>query len=540
MIEAILLAFSHYWLYFVPALILAYSLRNYFDKGLNKYPGPFLANFTDAWRFIDVYKRRPDITQIRLHRQLGNIVRLGPNTLSFSDPAAIKTIYGLNKGFVKSGFYPPQQATFEGKRLPSLFSTTDEAYHANLRRSVNSAFSMSALVQYEPNVNEVIDVFLERTRQVYAAPGIVADFALWLQYFAFDVIGQITYSKQHGFVEKNEDIDGMIAYLGRLFSYVAPVGQMPFLDLLLLKNPIVLFLDKLGYKPLAFPITKFARARMAERLSEMENQIEKAPSGASTPGRGDLLSMFLKAQAQRPEFMTSQRVLTMAVSMAFAGSETTAISLAAVFYHLLKNPACYRKLQYELDEAMRHGRVGRGETGLVTWSESQTLPYLDAVIKESMRVHPAAGLPLERITPPGGIEICGEHIPAGTIVGCSAWVIHRHEPTFVPQSNPTAYPIDKFVPERWLDASSSQRKEMEATMFQFGAGSRTCIGKNISLLEIYKLVPNFLLKFDIELEDPEEEWKLHNAWFVKQLDFNAKFSERQVGRERSDSGNIVY
>lgn len=315
---------------------------------------------------------------------------------------------------------------------------------------------------------------------------------------------------------------------------------MPFLDLLLLKNPIVLFLDKLGYKPLAFPITKFARARMAERLSEMENQIEKAPSGASTPGRGDLLSMFLKAQAQRPEFMTSQRVLTMAVSMAFAGSETTAISLAAVFYHLLKNPACYKKLQHELDEAMRDGRIGRGEAGLVTWSESQTLPYLDAVIKESMRVHPAAGLPLERITPPGGIEICGEHIPAGTIVGCSAWVIHQHEPTFVPKSNPAAYPIDKFVPERWLDASSSQRKEMEATMFQFGAGSRTCIGKNISLLEIYKLVPNFLLKFDIELEDPEKEWKLHNAWFVKQLDFNAKFSERQVGRERSDSGNVVY
>lgn len=83
---------------------------------------------------------------------------------------------------------------------------------------------MSALVQYEPLVNEVIELFLERTRQIYAAPGRVCDFALWLQYFAFDVIGQITYSKQHGFVDKNEDIDGMIAYLGRLFSYVAPVS----------------------------------------------------------------------------------------------------------------------------------------------------------------------------------------------------------------------------------------------------------------------------------------------------------------------------
>lgn len=84
---------------------------------------------------------------------------------------------------------------------------------------------MSALVQYEPLVNEVIQLFLERTRSIYAAPGKACDFALWLQYFAFDVIGQITYSKQHGFVDKNEDIDGMIAYLGRLFSYVAPVRE---------------------------------------------------------------------------------------------------------------------------------------------------------------------------------------------------------------------------------------------------------------------------------------------------------------------------
>lgn len=316
---------------------------------------------------------------------------------------------------------------------------------------------------------------------------------------------------------------------------------MPFLDLLVLKNPIVLTLDKLGFKPFAFPITNFAKARMSERMSEISHDKgEKVPSGAATPGRGDLLSMFLKAQAQRPDFMTDQRVLTMAVSMAFAGSETTAISLAAVFYFLVKHPSCYKKLQDELDGALREGRVGKAENALITWTESQTLPYLDAVIKESFRLHPAAGLPLERITPSGGITIGKEHIPGGTIVGCSAWVIHRHEPTFCPSQAPEKYPIDDFIPERWLDASTEQRKEMEATMFQFGAGSRTCIGKNISLLEVYKLVPNFLTRFNVELDDPSKEWKLHNAWFVKQLNFNVKFSERQqVARERSDSGKFV-
>lgn len=87
---------------------------------------------------------------------------------------------------------------------------------------------MSTLVQYEPLVNEVIDVFLNQTDRLYAAPGQVCDFAKWLQFFAFDVIGQITYSKSHGFVEKNEDIDGMIGYLAKLFSYVAPVRPLNF------------------------------------------------------------------------------------------------------------------------------------------------------------------------------------------------------------------------------------------------------------------------------------------------------------------------
>lgn len=535
MLESILLTVAQQWHLIVPAVLLAYLASNYYGKGLYKYPGPVLARFTDIWRFLDVLNRRPDITQNTLHQQHGDVVRLGPKTLSFSDPAAIKTIYGLNKGFVKSGFYPPQQAVSQGKRIPSLFSTIDESYHANLRRSVNNAFSMSALVQYEPLVNEVIELFLNRTQSIYAAPGKICDFALWLQYFAFDVIGQITYSKQHGFVDKNEDVDGMIGYLGKLFSYVAPIGQMPFLDLLLLKNPIVLFLDSLGFNYFAFPITTFAKARMSERLSETNSDPEKSLSSNGTPARADLLSMFLKAQQTRPDFMTDQRVLTMAVSMAFAGSETTAISLAAVFYYLLRNPSTYRTLQAEIDTAIREGKIGTSPTGLITWSESQTLPYLDAVIKESFRLHPAAGLPLERITPPGGITIQNHHIPGGITVGCSAWVIHRHIPTFCPSHNPTAYPIESFIPERWLDCSAPQRKEMEATLFQFGAGSRTCIGKNISLLEIYKLVPSFLRRFEVEFDRPEREWRLHNAWFVKQLDFYVGFRQRE-GVKREDKG----
>ena len=105
----------------------------------------------------------------------------------------------------------------------------------------------------------------------------------------------------------------MISYLAKLFSYVAPVGQQPWLDLLFLKNPIVLLLDKLGFSMTAFPVATFAKRRMAERLSEMDTN--KANGVEPSTGRADLLSMFLKAKADRPDFFNDQRVLTMAVSM---------------------------------------------------------------------------------------------------------------------------------------------------------------------------------------------------------------------------------
>ena len=70
-------------------------IKNYFNKGLNKYPGRRLASFTDWWRFNAVYQRKAHETYLSLHDELGDVVRLGPNTLSFSDPQAVKDIYGL-------------------------------------------------------------------------------------------------------------------------------------------------------------------------------------------------------------------------------------------------------------------------------------------------------------------------------------------------------------------------------------------------------------------------------------------------------------
>jgi hypothetical protein len=91
----------NFWFIALPIGTLAYFISNKYRYGINKYPGPWLAAYTDWWRFYDTWRGTPHTTILELHRRYGDIVRIGPNALSFADPKALKSIYGLNKGFVK-------------------------------------------------------------------------------------------------------------------------------------------------------------------------------------------------------------------------------------------------------------------------------------------------------------------------------------------------------------------------------------------------------------------------------------------------------
>ena len=90
-----------YWPIILVVGVVLRLTRNKFYSGLNEYPGHPLAGYTNWWRYFDVQGRKAQWTHVDLHRKHGDIVRLGPNVLSFADPRAIKTIYGLNKGMTK-------------------------------------------------------------------------------------------------------------------------------------------------------------------------------------------------------------------------------------------------------------------------------------------------------------------------------------------------------------------------------------------------------------------------------------------------------
>ena len=82
---------------------------------------------------------------------------------------------------------------------------------------------MSSLVMYEPFVENTLSVFLSQTEKLFGSQAKTCDFSRWLQYFAFDVIGELTWSKRLGFIEKNEDVNGIIKFISGLLSYAGPV-----------------------------------------------------------------------------------------------------------------------------------------------------------------------------------------------------------------------------------------------------------------------------------------------------------------------------
>ncbi|KAJ4286534.1 hypothetical protein N0V90_013234 [Kalmusia sp. IMI 367209] len=255
-------------------------------------------------------------------------------------------------------------------------------------------------------------------------------------------------------------------------------------------------------------VTSFVGAQLQDRQQRLSNK-----QGGGTDD--DFVSKVLAQHEADPAKFTCADVFRTCITNIGAGSDTTSISLSAVMYHLIRNPDVLAKLRHELDEKLPPGNL----IASLSFQDAQRLPYLQACIKEALRVHPATGLPLGRVVPRGGAEIMGVFFPAGTVVGINTWVAHANKAIFGPDAA-------SYRPERWLIDDKQQLSRMEGYYLPFGHGSRTCIGKNISLLEMAKLVPVLVRRFDFELVRPGEELECQNVWFVKQKNIECRVSLR--------------
>ena len=235
---------------------------------------------------------------------------------------------------------------------------------------------------------------------------------------------------------------------------------------------------------------EYAFQLMDERVAK-----EKADEEKGAEKRKDFAHYLIRSRDPETGKGYTQKELRAETGLIIvAGADTTSVTLAGIQFYLTRHPAILKKLPAEVRAAFTDVEEIRAGQML------SELKYLRAVIDESLRMSPPVPGVLPREVLPGGIVVEGEHIPAGTQVGVSAYAIHHNEEYY-----PDAF---SFQPERWIvDENTGVTKESvdraHDAFCAFSLGSRGCIGKSLAYTELTIAVARLLFLFEIREAEGE-------------------------------------
>ncbi|KAI0970068.1 cytochrome P450 [Xylaria arbuscula] len=454
----------------------AYVLYQCIFSPLAVFPGPFAAKLSKGWRAYVTYRGRWHRDLVAAHRRYGPVVRIGPRELSVTDPEAFLQIYRVSGAYAKSASY----SVLKGTRPFDLAGERSEKIHSAQRRLVARAYSMESTLHLETQVDELIILLLGKFDKVAGSKQIM-NLGYWLQLFAFDVIGAVSFSKPYGFVSSGSDSLGsdgnFFARLAVTLHSAAWLMHAPWIFKLHQRLVMPVFGNFLAINERNGFFFQFAQREVQTRKDQGGNE-------------KDIVGQLFKVQQTKKE-LDDISIAYMMTSNVFAGSDTTSITLRAIFLNLIRHPNVLTKLRSELQSRRAMGKL----SPIVTSAEAEACPYLQAIIYESLRHFSPTAFMLDRDVPPEGMTICGHYVPGGTVVGTNAWAIHM-------ASEIWGDDVEEFRPERWIDCEDIAT--LRRFFFAFGGGTRTCVGRNISWLEIDKLVPTLLMRYDFKLAEDAE------------------------------------
>jgi len=472
--------FTPYTLALLPVLyfLLPY-LRNF---SLISIPGPFLAKFTNLWYLYECRLCRRYLTVHYLHERYGKFVRVQPNHVSIADPEAIPIVYGHGTGTLKSDYYDAFVAMRRG-----LFNTRDRAEHTRKRKTVSHTFSAKSIGQFEQYIHHNLEMLTQKWDDLSTKTGAGKytqfDALHWFNYVAFDIIGDLAFGAPFGMLEKGADIAEVrmtpdappsyapaIEVLNRRGEVSNAVGCMPWIKPYAKHFPDPFFSK--GMEAIA-NLSGIAVARVNERLAASERGEIK---------RVDLLARLMEGRDENGQPLGREELTAEALTQLIAGSDTTSNTSCALLYHCLTKPHVVKKLQAELDHALP-------SDGVPTFEQVRDLPYLDMVIKETLRIHSTSSQGLPRLIPPGdGLDVGGKHFPQGVVLSVPAYTMHHSKEIWGSDA-------DEYRPERWEKVTETQKM----AFIPFSYGPRACVGRNVAEMELALIVSTVFRRYEFEL-----------------------------------------
>jgi cytochrome P450 len=177
--------------------VAATTFWNHLRHPLYRFPGPFLASWSNVLHSYWFLGGRQPYEILALHEKYGPVVRTSPNELSFSSAGSWRDIYGFRQGhkpFVKSSFY--DGGSF-ADRAHSIVSERDPIVHAQMRKYLSHAFSDRSLKEQEGLVAEAVNLFI-RQLGVHASRPEGTDLVKWFNLTTFDIIGSLAFGEAFG------------------------------------------------------------------------------------------------------------------------------------------------------------------------------------------------------------------------------------------------------------------------------------------------------------------------------------------------------
>ncbi|KAI1081392.1 cytochrome P450 [Whalleya microplaca] len=466
-------------------------IYNLYFHPLANYPGPFWARASTLWRFWHSLQGRFHRVIENNHRKYGTVFRVGPNELSFSSVDAYKTIYGNRTAAQPKSPAPKNDyyAMFSAAYNEPCLATERNPRKAGEKRALfSAAFTQKALLEQESIVQRCLDEFVGKVGKLGSGPEGI-NMVKWYDMASFDIFGELAF--------------------GESFDCIKRESTHYWLDMLLDHLLVIVIMDNLRRFALLVAIAKSIPAKWTTGLAKNQTQYSRDKVDqrlAKGSGQKDFLTKLV--DKVRKGEVSKEQMVAHTATLVVAGGETTSTAMAAITYYLIKSPTSHEKLKNEV----RRRYKSLQEIDIMSTAH---LPYLQAVIKEGLRIFPPAPGGMPRVSP--GMTVDGYYVPAGSEFYVSNWAASHDEQYF--------HEPHVFKPERWIDPNCQDVKEASQP---FSLGPRVCMGKAFAYAQMSLELSKLIWKYDMELVNPNMDFEAECGMFFewRKTKLGVRFTER--------------
>lgn len=448
---------------------------------LKHVPGPYLHRISVIPNLFGEQSHRWVQKVHDLHAKYGDVVILSPYLVSFNDTKHAQEIY--TKNLPKSDFY----ANFSNHGKPNIFATLGNQDHLTLKKTIMGLYSKTAIFN---NCQELLEEKV--TNMMTCIEG--------------------SENSKESFIEKvqTKGLEVYSLFLALAMDVVTlfELGAKNGSNYLLKEEERSIIIKHRMVSSMGFWTTRAPRfwnwaasPSILKAADELENWQLKMYEDAELSKTQDCTLAVLNSYG-----ITGKSAYSLLSDNIFAGHETTAVQLTYLTYEVLR--ACNANIQEKLQKELYEAFGDPQDTLIRDLTTVDKLPYLNAVLLETLRVHSAIPGSEPRVTDKPFMVAIGEKnpctisLPIGTVVSCQPFSLHRNNHVF-PKP-------DVFIPERWLkyeeeleEAFTARLKKQHRYMMAFGKGIRMCLGMNLALIEMKLAVANIYWKYNSTIS---REW----------------------------------